>query len=197
MQGRTQEQSKLRSFPGDFCQPLSTVDTTGRLLSCPQGSNCLLNSGRYQTLHKDFHLCFNCKEGVGRIQKESSILLFVYNRSLHCYRRKFGVRKFAVNFKTELSLLAENKGKTWEGCSAFRLPNRNEGSQSCSPKIRLCQGRAKPEGTLTAPFLRGRNWGKGVNISQVVGSAGDAVTRFRRVWQSWIKGKLIFDSDPS
>lgn len=97
----------------------------------------------------------------------------------------------------ELSLLAEDKGKTWEGCSAFRLHNRNNGSQSCSPKISFCQGRAKPEGMLTAPFLRGRNWGKGMNISQVVGSAGDAMTRFRRESDNpELKGSLYLTVTP-
>lgn len=38
----------------------------------------------------------------------------------------------------------------------------------------FCQGRAKLEGRLAALLLHGPNWRRGMSVSQMVGSAGDA-----------------------
>lgn len=65
----------------------NTTGSKGHLSAFPQGSTCLLNSGRYQTLQKDLLLCSNYGD-TGFKRRVIFCYLFM---SLLLYRRKFGV----------------------------------------------------------------------------------------------------------
>lgn len=75
VQGRREEQGKLRAFLWDLCQPVSATGPEGHSLPC-----CHLSFWKIAALKK----YFNCLVFfIIRRYRESVILLFVYSRRMH------------------------------------------------------------------------------------------------------------------